>query len=106
MPYPAQQNFSSANIKIVTIRHTESRADNRDKQKQHSSKKVLVFSYQEILTKMHSVNILFTKFTFLFTILVLLTEIYQSNFAEPIFYRANLDTIYDEDQMHRWKMDS
>jgi len=33
---------------------------------------------------MHNVNILFTKFTFLFTILILQPKIYQSNFAESI----------------------
>jgi hypothetical protein len=44
MPYPAEQNFSSGNVKIVIAGHTESRADHRNKQKQHRSKKVLAFS--------------------------------------------------------------
>ncbi|EDM37659.1 hypothetical protein PBAL39_14579 [Pedobacter sp. BAL39] len=33
---------------------------------------------------MHVVKFLFTKFTFLFTILMVLTETYKSSFAESI----------------------
>jgi hypothetical protein len=41
----------------------------------------------EILTIKHRVNVLFTKFTFLFTIQIPRTEIFRSNFAEPNLIR-------------------
>ena len=84
MPDPAEQNFPSGDLKIVIACHTESQADYSDKQEYCRSEQVFAFSGEEILAKMHSVRFLFTKFTFLFTILILQQERYQSNFAESI----------------------
>jgi hypothetical protein len=81
MSDPADQNFSSGDIKIVTAGQTESCADYRNKQKQHESQEVLTFPGQEISAIKHDVKFLFTKFTFLFTIQIPRAERYQSNFA-------------------------
>jgi hypothetical protein len=84
MSDPAEQNFPSGDIKVVTAGHTESHAGYRNKQSQHESKEVLAFPGQKISAIAHSVKFLFAKFTFLFTILMPQAEIYQSNFVESI----------------------
>lgn len=48
MPYPAEQNFPSGDIKIVTAGHAESRADRRDKREQYQSAQVLAFPGEEV----------------------------------------------------------
>jgi polyisoprenoid-binding protein YceI len=86
VPDLAEQNFPSGDIKIVAAGHTESRADYTAQQEQYQPAQVFAFPGEEISAVPHTVEILFTKFTFLFTILVLRAEKYQSNFAESNGY--------------------
>jgi hypothetical protein len=60
----------------------ESCTDYRDKREEYQSKQVTAFPGEEISAIKHTLYDLFTKFTFLFTILILQTERYQSNFGE------------------------
>jgi hypothetical protein len=51
-------------------------------EEEYQSKQVTAFPEEEISAIKHTVYVLFTKFTILFTILILQTERYQSNFGE------------------------
>jgi hypothetical protein len=81
---PAEQHFPSGDIKVVITFYAESNAKHRDKKQQHHPEQVLPFPGKEILAIKHNGKILFTKFTFLFTIQISQAEKYQSRFAESI----------------------